>query len=61
MTGRITRTIDELERQAYIEGDVALAELLREKDVDETTAAYRAGYDEGYAQGIEDTEKEEES
>ena len=58
MTGRITRTIDELERQAYIEGDVALAELLREKDVDETTAAYRAGYDEGYEAGVKDTESE---
>lgn len=55
-------TTEEQERQAYIQGDLATAELLRitldafatiDRVVDEGSDAYCNGWDDGYEVGLE--------
>lgn len=54
-----TRTIDELERRAYANGDTKNALLLAARHAVETTEAYQRGYDAGYDDAKADIEPDD--
>lgn len=47
-------TIEERERRAYADGDITLAELLRETPINDNSPDYHAGYEAGYDAGTRD-------